>query len=311
MMLRKRREKTMAKKKRLWTFLAALACVFWGISGLFAKGLFNISAEITPMWVTQVRMIISGIILLILAQVTGKRPFKVMTNKKDAATVIAYGLLGLLPVQYCYFVVVQQANASIATILQFVGPFFVMIYMVVFEHQVLRALDIIAAIIAFIGVFFLATHGHFNQLSLTPVVLFWGFLSAIGVGTNTLIPRRLLDHTSSLVVTGWGLLLAGISLVIVHPSWPHLPKNQMVFWLMLGVIVIGTIIPFQWMMGSLRYIKPSTATLLDAFEPVSATLGSVMIFGLVMVPIDWIGSIMIILAVMALSWQPKSERQNE
>lgn len=46
-----------------------------------------------------------------------------MTDKKDAITVIAYGLLGLLPVQYCYFIVVQQANASVATVLQFIGPF--------------------------------------------------------------------------------------------------------------------------------------------------------------------------------------------
>lgn len=52
-------------KKRLWTCLAALACVFWGISGLFAKGLFNISASITPIWISQVRMVLSGILLLI------------------------------------------------------------------------------------------------------------------------------------------------------------------------------------------------------------------------------------------------------
>ncbi len=297
----------MAKKKRLWTFLAALACVFWGISGLFAKGLFDISSQITPIWISQVRMIVSGVILLAFAQITGKKPFKVFTNKKDAITVLAYGLLGLLPVQYCYFVVVQKANASIATVLQFVGPFFVMIYMVMFEHQVLRKLDVVAAVIAFVGVFFLATHGHFNQLSLSPAVLFWGFLSAIGVATNTLIPRRLLDHTSSLVVTGWGLLSAGIALALVHPVWPHLPENINIVWLMLGVIVIGTLIPFQWMMGSLRYIQPSTATLLDAFEPVSATIGSVLIFGLVMAPIDWLGSVMIILAVLALSWQPKDK----
>lgn len=299
----------MASKKRLWTFLAALACVFWGISGLFAKGLFNISPEITPIWITQVRMVISGILLLIFAQVTGKKPMNVMKNKKDAITVISYGLLGLLPVQYCYFIVVQQANASIATILQFVGPFFVMIYMVVFEHQALRKLDVFAGIVAFVGVFFLATHGHFNQLSLSPMVLFWGFLSAIGVATNTLIPRRLLDHTSSLVVTGWGLLIAGIALTIVHPVWPHLPSKSigMIILLMAGVIVIGTLIPFQWMMGSLRYIAPSTATLLDAFEPVSATIGSVLFFGLVMAPIDWTGAVMIILAVMALSWQPKEK----
>lgn len=300
----------MASKKRLWTFLAALACVFWGISGLFAKGLFNISPEITPIWITQVRMIISGVLLLIFAQITGKKPMNVMKNKKDAITVISYGLLGLLPVQYCYFIVVQQANASIATILQFVGPFFVMIYMVAFEHQALRKLDVLAGIIAFVGVFFLATHGHFNQLSLSPMVLFWGFLSAIGVATNTLIPRRLLDHTSSLVVTGWGLLIAGIALTIVHPVWPHLPQKSMgmIVLLMAGIIVIGTLIPFQWMMGSLRYIAPSTATLLDAFEPVSATIGSVLFFGLVMAPIDWVGAVMIILAVMALSWQPKNKK---
>ena len=299
----------MKNKKRLWTFLAALACVFWGISGLFAKGLFNISSQITPIWISQVRMIVSGVLLLIFAQVTGKKPMKTVTNKKDAITVFSYGLLGLLPVQFCYFVVVQQANASIATILQFVGPFFVMIYMVIFEHQVLRKLDVLAAIVAFVGVFFLATHGHFNELSLSPSILFWGFLSAIVVATNTLIPRRLLDHTSSIVVTGWGLLSAGIALFIAHPVWPQLPANMNIFWLMLGVIVIGTLIPFQWMMGALRYIQPSTATLLDAFEPVSATIGSVIIFGLVMAPIDWIGSVMIILAVLALSWQPNEAKQ--
>lgn len=292
-------------KKRLWTCLAALACVFWGISGLFAKGLFNISTNITPIWISQVRMVVSGILLLIFAQVTGKKPLKTMTDKKDALTVIAYGLLGLLPVQYCYFIVVQQANASIATVLQFIGPFFVLFYMVVFEHQVLRAVDVIAAIVTFLGVFFLATHGHFYQLSLTPSVLFWGLISAVGVATNTLIPRRLLDHTSSLVVTGWGLLFSGIALTLAHPVWPKIPNNINVFWLMAGVIVIGTLIPFQWMMGSLRYIKPSTASLLDAFEPVSATIGSVIIFELVMAPIDWIGSIMIICAVLALNWEPK------
>jgi len=69
-------------KKRLWTCLAALACVFWGISGLFAKGLFNISSSITPIWISQVRMVVSGVLLLIFAQITGKRPLKTMTDKK-------------------------------------------------------------------------------------------------------------------------------------------------------------------------------------------------------------------------------------
>ena len=58
------------KTRRLWTLLAALAAVMWGISGLFAKGLFNISAKITPMWLTQIRLIINGINYPVIEQNT-------------------------------------------------------------------------------------------------------------------------------------------------------------------------------------------------------------------------------------------------
>lgn len=66
------------KQRRLWAFLAALACVMWGISGLFAKSLFNTSPSITPMWLSQIRMITSGIILLIVAGI-----FKAKANRHD------------------------------------------------------------------------------------------------------------------------------------------------------------------------------------------------------------------------------------
>ena len=296
------------KQRRLWAFLAGLACVMWGISGLFAKSLFNTSPDITPMWLSQIRMVTSGIILLIVAGVLKQKPIATMKNKHDAWTIIAYGIFGLLPVQLFYFIVVQQANASIATILQFVGPFFVMGYLAVTHKQVMRRIDVLAAIYAFIGVVLLATHGRFNHFALTPSVLFWGLLSAVGVATNTLIPISVLKRVSSLVVTGWGLLSAGICLMIVHPQMPHIPNTPHVWLDVVAVIVIGTLIPFQLMTNSLRFIKASTASLLDAFEPFSATVGSVICFGLVMTPMDWIGSILVVLAAMALNISPKKKK---
>ena len=41
---------------------------------------------------------------------------------------------------------IQVANASIATILQFIGPFFVLGYLAFTHKQVMRRLDILAAI---------------------------------------------------------------------------------------------------------------------------------------------------------------------
>ena len=296
-----------AKTRRLWTFLAALAAVMWGISGLFAKGLFNISPKITPMWLTQIRLIISGIVLLIVAGVLKQKPIATLKNKHDAWVIFAYGIFGLLPVQLFYFMCIQVANASIATILQFIGPFFVLGYLALTHKQVMRRLDILAAVCAFIGVFLLSTHGQFNHLAITPVALFWGLLSAVGEATYTLIPVNIVKRTSSMVVTGWGMLFAGISLVIIHPQFQAIP-NKPAVWLYTGaVIVIGTIIPFQIMANVLRYVVPSTASLLDAFEPFSATVGSVLCFGLVMMPMDWVGSILVVFSAMALNFIPKGK----
>ena len=298
-----------AKTRRLWTFLAAMAAVMWGISGLFAKGLFNISSKITPMWLTQIRLIVSGIVLLILAAILKQKPVATLKNRHDAWVILAYGIFGLLPVQLFYFMCIQVANASIATILQFIGPFFVLGYLALTHKQVMRRLDILAAICAFIGVFLLSTHGQFNHLAITPVALFWGLLSAVGEATYTLIPVNIVKRVSSMVVTGWGMLFAGISLVIIHPQFQAIPNKPAVWFYTGAVIVIGTIIPFQIMANALRYVVPSTASLLDAFEPFSATVGSVICFGLVMMPMDWVGSILVVLAAMALNFVPKRIRQ--
>lgn len=299
------------KQRRLWAFLAGLACVMWGISGLFAKALFNISSGITPMWLSQIRMVTSGIVLLITACILKQKPLATMKNKHDAWVIFSYGIFGLLPVQLFYFIVVQKANASIATILQFIGPFFVMAYLAITHKQVMRSIDIIAAICAFIGVVLLATHGNFGHLTITPEVLFWGLLSAVGVATNTLIPINVLKRVSSLVVTGWGLLFSGLCLMLVHPQMPHIPNKPEVWLYTLAVIVIGTIIPFQLMTNSLRFIKPSTASLLDAFEPFSATMGSVLVFGLIMQPMDWVGSVLVVVSAMALNISPKKKKVNK
>ena len=292
-------------KSRLWTILAALAAVMWGISGLFAESLFKVSSKITPIWLTQVRLIISGIVLLIIATVLHQKPFSVLKDKKNTLHIIAYGIFGLLPVQVFYFIAIEMANASIATILQFIGPFFVLTYLAVTHQQVLRRLDVLAAILAFIGVFLLSTHGNFNQLAITPLALLFGLLSALGEASYTLIPVKLVKRVSSLVVTGWGMLLAGIGLMLVYPRFPAIPNTPRAWLDVSAIIIIGTIIPFQIMANALRYVKPSTVSLLDAFEPLSATVGSVLIFGLVMSGMDWLGTLLVIGSVLALNFTPK------
>lgn len=283
--------------------MVIVACTFWGISGLFAKALFNVSTSITSMWVTQTRMISAGVILLIISQFKGDHPLQIFRNLHDAWVIFAYGFFGLVPVQYGYFMAVQYGNASISTVLQFLGPFFIIAYLAAFRHIPPRRIEIISAIIAFSGVFIIATHGKVDHLAVTPLVLFWGMVAAIGVATNTLIPQQVLrtNHVPSLVVTGWGLLFAGLALLAMHPAQPHIPNLPIVWTCWLGILVIGTLIPFQLANNSLKYIDATTFSLMDAFEPLSATIGSVLIFHLHMTGADVLGSVLVIVAVLAIN----------
>ncbi|WP_283620783.1 EamA family transporter [Limosilactobacillus avium] len=293
----------MKNKKVLGIAMVITACTFWGISGLFAKGIFNASSSVTSLWLTQSRMTAAGIILVLFSQLHGDHPFQIFKHPHDAWVIFSYGIFGLLPVQFCYFMVVQYGNASIATILQFVGPFFIIAYQALFRHIPPRRIEIICALIAFLGVLTIATHGHFNQLAVTPMILFWGLLSAVGVATNTLIPQNMLrtNRVPSLVITGWGLLFSGIILLAIHPAQPHIPNIPVIWICWLGVLIIGTLIPFQLANNALKYIDATTFSLMDAFEPLSATIGSVLIFNLHMTGADVVGSILVIVAVLALN----------
>lgn len=293
----------MTNKEVLGTVMVIVACTFWGISGLFAKALFNVSTSITSMWVTQTRMISAGVILLIISQFKGDHPLQIFRNLHDAWVIFAYGFFGLVPVQYGYFMAVQYGNASISTVLQFLGPFFIIAYLAAFRHIPPRRIEIISAIIAFSGVFIIATHGKVDHLAVTPLVLFWGMVAAIGVATNTLIPQQMLrtNRVPSLVVTGWGLLFAGLALLAMHPAQPHIPNLPIVWTCWLGILVIGTLIPFQLANNSLKYIDATTFSLMDAFEPLSATIGSVLIFHLHMTGADVLGSVLVIVAVLAIN----------
>lgn len=298
----------MTKQQKLWTLLTILSTFLWGVSGLFAKFIFELEPRLTPLLLSQIRMLGGGLVLLALASYKKEAPLALWQNKRSAKTAIAYGLGGIIPVQFCYFMAIKLGDASIATILQFVGPFFIILYLAVFQKQRPRRIELISALVAFLGVALLATHGDLTQLAITPAVLIWGLLSAVGGAANTLIPRSLLKHYSSTAVTGWGLLIAGIGLTVIHPKFESFPLTLELVLLVLAVVVLGTIIPFQLFTNALKYIRPTTASMLDAFEPIAATIGSIIFFGLQLSGADLLGSFLVIIAVLALNWRPKNKK---
>src|SRR5690349_18604651 len=98
--------------------MAIIGAGLWGVSGTVAQQLFqqlNISTE----WLVTVRLLISGIILLLLSSCSPNRDqiFGIWKHKSESIKILLFGILGMLGVQYTYFASINEGNAAVATLL--------------------------------------------------------------------------------------------------------------------------------------------------------------------------------------------------
>ena len=89
---------------------------------------------------------------------------------------------------------------------------------------------------------------------------------------------------------------------MVQPFWSiHIPLTLLNISKLSFVVLFGTLLAFLFFLQSLQYIRPTVVSLLDAFEPLSATIIAVALLGVSFGWLDIIGSILIISTVFILA----------
>lgn len=258
---------------------AILGPVFWGVSGNVAEYLFTLP-DITPHWLVGMRLIGSGLLLLVWCLLTQRREMmSVWHQPKMIGQLLAFGLLGVLVSQYTYFSAVKTSNAPTATIIQYSGPILIIIYLALRHHQLPRRVDVISIVLAVVGTYLLVTQGHWNSLAISPAGVWWGLGAGVGAALYTLLPRELLKHYNARIVTGWAMLFAGALMfpTTLFQSWPKL--TMVVVLGTLFVTVFGTMGAYLLYIQSLKYLAPTTVGMLGVFEPLTATFVSILVFG--------------------------------
>src|SRR5699024_6256797 len=132
---------------------------------------------------------------------------------------IIFGLLGMLGVQYTYMASINHGNAAVATLLQYLAPVMIMIYLLLRKETILTRRDMLTVTLTLVGCFFLLTNGSISQLSVPIRAIIWGVTSGVALAFYTLYAVPLLKQYDSLVVVGWAMFIGGFSLSFIHPPW--------------------------------------------------------------------------------------------
>lgn len=291
----------MDTKTKKGILLGIIAAAFWGISGTIGQFLFQ-QRGINVEWLITLRLLVSGIGLLILAKSTKNDILKIWNNRKDAIQLFIFSIIGMVGVQYTYFAAINHSNAATATVLQFAGPIFIAIYLALKYKKIPKKLELLAILLAVTGTFLLVTRGNFNTLSISGTALFFGIASAITLAIYTLQPKDLLAKYNSALVVGWGMLIGGIVFSFAKAPWQVEGDWDLKTFLGVAFIIIfGTLIAFYSYLNAVKIIGGQKTSLLASAEPLVAVILSVIWLNTPFSVIEWIGSLCIISTVFLLT----------
>ncbi|MDN5025782.1 MULTISPECIES: DMT family transporter [unclassified Streptococcus] len=283
------------------TLLTVVAGIAWGLSG--TSGQYLMAHRISALVLTNLRLLIAGGILMLLAYATAKdRMLAFLKDRKSLLSLLIFALIGLFLNQFAYLTAIQETNAGTATVLQYVCPVGILIYSCIKDKVAPTLGEIISIIFAIGGTFLIATHGQLDQLSMTPAGLFWGLFSALTYALYIILPIALIKKWGSSLVIGVGMVIAGlVALPFTGVLQANIPTSLDFLLAFAGIILIGTVFAYTAFLKGASLIGPVKSSLLASIEPISAVFFAFLIMNEQFYPIDFLGMAMILFAVTLIS----------
>lgn len=295
------------KKEVKGAVLTTLGGVCWGISGSIGQYLFTYEG-MDSTWLVPIRLGLAGLIILSYCAFKYKKltiePWKTRTNRKD---LIVYGLLGISFCQFLYLLTIQLSSAATATILQDLSPLFILVYTCIEGRRTPYKNEIIAIVLALLGVFFISTHGDLSSTTISLKALLAGIGCAFCVMVYNCFPKKLLQQYPIAILQGWAFVMGGTFFALVFKIWTihYVPSITGVLGIAFAVI-IGNVMSFLVYMSGMQMIGPDKAILYGFSEPVTAAIISIVALGGTFTLWDALGFLLIFFMLALISKQEKN-----
>lgn len=288
--------------------LTLLGATLWGVSGTsvqFIGNFRNMNLE----WLLTMRLITAGLLTVLYGWIRqGNAIFNVFRNWRDTLGLVIFGVFGMALCQYTYFRSIVIAGAGIATVLQYLAPSMIIIYLLVRYGKRPSTGEFISVILALAGTICLMGNNGFSFESFRSDVLFWGLLSAVGVAVYSVSPVRLVATYGTIPIVGFGMLLSGLVAAVLFQQ-PYSCATWDV-WTVVGcfnVVFLGTIVSFNAYLEGVKRIGAVSGSILSSIEPISAAFFGWALLGNQFNWVGILGMAMIIATVIIIALEKRGQ----
>jgi drug/metabolite transporter (DMT)-like permease len=283
-----------------------LAAFLWGIIGLFVTRLYGLG--FTPVQVVAVRALSASFFLVTYALFLKRPALKI--RPADSKYFVGTGVFSFALFNWCLFSAIRQTTLSVATVLLYTAPAFVILLSRLFlkEALTLRKGSALAATVTGCALVVGLLPGTGAMVS--PEGLALGVGAGFFYALYTLFAKYALRKYeaftvtlytflfAALAVTPLGDLPAAVPLLLQSPAWLYI----------FGLGFLSTMLAFLLYTKGLSGVAPGQAAIIATLEPVVASLVGVWVFKEELSGWQYAGILLVISAVVLV--QERSDQPN-
>lgn len=300
--------------KRLSTMFVIMAGACWGIIGIFSKNLLALG--FSPVQIVFLRFGISAVLIWLYILIFDRKKMKV--RFRDLWMFVGTGVLSLTMFSTLYFTTIQYTTLSLAAVLLYTAPCFVMIMSAILFHEKINKTKMIALILAFFGcvcttgLLESALNGNaLGRVSLT------GILTGIGAGFGyalySIFGTLALKKYDTVTVTAYTFLISALALFpfCFGKELLVLLESKTALSSVIGITLISTLLPYLLYTQGLKFTQPGKASVLAFSEPFVATLTGLLLFSEKLTFGNLSGMLLIFISITILNAKGRTNLANE
>jgi drug/metabolite transporter (DMT)-like permease len=288
-------------------FLLASAALFYAINGVVSKWVME--AGLSPWRLTEVRTAGALIALVIYLAFKGQLP-RLRPAKGEMKLLLLFGIIGIAGVQSFYFFSILKLHVSIALIIEFTAPIWIVLYLHFVKKVRIANSMWFGLIAAFVGLILVGE--VWKGLTLNGLGVLSSFLDAFSLAIYFVIGRTLGKIRSTETMLVWGFGVTTILYAVVQPLWSfpfHIFKDQIDLnghfagrhlpgWLLITfIILIGTILPYLCVLTGVNALSSQVASIIGMLEPVLAGVFGWILLNETFTTIQLIGAVVVLIGI--------------
>jgi drug/metabolite transporter (DMT)-like permease len=295
-----------ARNPALGYLMALAAAALFGVNGTVVK--VALDDGLSAYRLAELRCLASFVIFVAIVAAT--RPERLRTSRRELAYLAVFGACAVVLTQLLYLLAIRRLKIGVALVLIFLGPLLVALWARFVGKKQVRPLFWAALGLSVVGLVLVVR--VWDRFSLDGLGVAFALAGAGAYALYMLYAEHAVGRRDPISLLCFGFLFATVVWTVVQPWWSlpwhgltaevslhgNLAGSQLPEWALVAwIVVLGTVVPFILVVGSLQHLPATRVAICGMVEPVIAALVAYAWLGETLAPAQLLGGVLVLVAI--------------